>query len=159
MKRKLNSCMKHLKKFQSKQEDEYITLNDIFGNCRAFKGEEGNIQNTINRNDEYEDPMRHNIINIFENKEKVTVNEVKTVLQNEYEEVELNYYDAIDEIGELVDRNTYENIQLDDNECLHDYINASEFDYLIQANDERKQIQTEKIRVEKNPSDFEYIRL
>ena len=116
MKRKLNSCTKHLKKFPSKQEDDYIILNDIFGNCRAFKGEEGNIQNTINRNDEYEDPMRYKIINIFENKEKVTVKEVKTVLQNEYEEVELNYYDAIDEIGELVDRNTYENIQLDDNE-------------------------------------------
>ena len=148
LKRKLNSCLKLLKNCQVKKEDEFITLYDIFGNCGAFKSEEGNIQNAIDRNDEYADPIRNTIIHIFESKEKVTVKEVKTVLEKEYEEMEMNYCDVTDEIADLVGRNTYENIQLDDNEYLHDYMNPSEIDQIIKASIERKMIQTGKSRVQ-----------
>ena len=141
LKRKLTSCSKHLQNLRQKDESEFITINEIYGSYGAVGGEE-NTYDDIDENNVYDDPMGKTIIQLFENEGKVTVKKVIGVLENEYEEIEINYYEVVDEIADLVDTNAYEDI--DDSDHLYDYIDTSKLEEIKRANTERKQIQAEK---------------
>ena len=142
LKNKLRSCSKHLQNLQQKDEDEFMTINEIYESYGAFGTEETNKYEVIDDGKVYDDPMAEIIIQIFEDEGKVTVKKLMGVLENEYEEIEMNYYEVIDEIADLVDSNTYEDI--DDEEHLYDYIDRSKLAEIKGVNQERKQIQSTK---------------
>ena len=141
LKGKLKSCSKHLQNLRQKDEREFITINEIYDSYGAVGGEVNTYDN-IDENSVYDDPMQKSIVQIFEDEGKITVKKLLEILENEYEEIENHYYEVVDEIADLVDTNTYEDI--DDSDNLYDYIDTSKLEEIKRANKERKQIQAEK---------------
>ena len=141
LKGKLKSCSKHLQNLRQKDESQFITINEIYDSYGAVGGEI-NTYDDIDENNVYDDPMGKTIVQIFEDEGKITVKKLLEILENEYEEIENHYYEVVDEIADLVDTNTYEDI--DDNDHLYDYIDTSKLEEINRANKERKQIQAEK---------------
>ena len=141
LKGKLTSCSKHLQNLRQKEESEFMTINEIYDSYGAVGGEM-NTYDDIDENNVYDDPMGKVIIQLFEDEGKITVKKLLGILENEYEEIEMHYYEVVDEIADLIDTNTYEDI--DDNDHLYDYIDTSKLEEINRANKERKQIQAEK---------------
>ena len=141
LKEKLKSCFKHLKNLRQKVESQFITINELYDSYAAVGGEI-NTYEDIDENNVYDDPMGETIIQIFEDEGKITVKKLLEILENEYEEIENHYYEVVDEIADLVDTNTYEDIY--DNDHLYDYIDTSKLVEIKRANKERKQIQAKK---------------
>ena len=148
LRRKKKNCDRHLKNLHQKDEEMFITVNEIYDSCDSDDKEELKDENEYNDIDEsnlYDDPVGKIIIQIFQDEGKVKVKKVVQILEIEYECIETQYYEVIDEIADLVDTNVYE--ELDENEHLYDYIDPAKLDQIKEANKERKHIETKKTTV------------
>ena len=145
LKRKKKRCDKHLKNLHQKDEEMFITVNDIYYSLDSDDKEEFkdvNDYSYIDENNIYDDPVSKTIIQIFQDEEKVKVQKIIGVLENEYESIETQYNEVIDEIANLVDTNTYE--EMDENDNLYEYIDITKLDQIKNANKERKQLESKK---------------
>ena len=97
MKNQLRSCSKHLQNLQNKDEDEFMTKNEICESYGAFGGDTNSYDASDNGKVQ-NDPMAEITIQIFEDEGKVTVKKVMGVLENDCEKIEMNYDEVIDEI-------------------------------------------------------------
>ena len=145
--RKKKTCDNYLKNLQQKDEEMFITVNDIYYSLDLDDKEKLKDDNEYSDIDESNiyDPVGKTIIQIFQDEGKVKVNKVIGILENEYESIETQYYEVIDEIADLVDIHVYE--ELDENEQLYDYIEPAKLDQIKQANKERKHIESKKTTV------------
>ena len=146
MRRKKKTCDKHLKNLQQKEEEMFITVNDIYESWDSDYKEQLKDESEYNDIDEsniYDDPVSKTIIQIFQDEEKVKVKKIVGVLENEYESIETQYNKVIDDIADFVDTNDYEDMD----ENLYDYIDLTKLDQIKKANKERKQIETKKTTV------------
>ena len=146
LRRKKKTCDKHLKNLQQKEEEMFITVNDIYESWDSDYKEQLKDESEYNDIDEsniYDDPVSKTIIQIFQDEEKVKVKKIVGVLENEYESIETQYNKAIDDIADFVDTNDYEDMD----ENLYDYIDLTKLDQIKKANKERKQIETKKTTV------------
>ena len=145
LRRKKKTCDKHLKSLQQKDEEMFITLNEIYDSWDKEKRENENEYSDIDESNVYDDPVNKTIIQIFQDEGKVKVNKVIGILEYEQESIETQYYEVIDEIANLVDTHVYE--ELDENEHLYDYIDPAKLDQIKEANKERKHIENKKTTV------------
>ena len=148
LRRNKKRCEKHLKNLQQKDEEMFITANDIYDSRDLDDKEKLKYDKEycdIDESNVYDDPVGKTNIQIFQDEGKVKVKKVIGILENEYESIETQYYEVIEEIADLVDIHIYE--ELDENEHLYHYIDPAKLDQIKKANKERKHIESKKITV------------